>query len=258
MKIALFITKDRVHIQLQIIKFIENLEFIDLKKEDIIIIEKPERPVNEKIRKAIMRRFIKKSLAGFFTHIFIRVYKTLFFKIISLKYSNLDIKKFVIKDTNSEQTKEILSKNKVDVAIFIYYDGVVKKEILGLSRLNLNVHPTLLPDFRGCLTLFWQSFYNQRIQAITLHKMTEGVDEGDIVFELPFNLGLNKMLPDSYAKSTENIYLLLLMGLRRLLMFDFNFGISQEKYKREKRYLPRPTEKDIENLAKSALYIKKR
>lgn len=258
MKIALFIIKEHTYIKYQIIKFIENLKFIDLNKEDIIIIEKPERPINKKFRMAKMSRFIKKSLIRFFYDILTGTYKIFFYNNISLKYSNLNIKKFSIKNTNSEETKEILNKNSVDIAIFIYYDEIVKKEILDLSKLNLNVHPTLLPDFRGCQTVFWQSFYNQKIQAITLHKMTENVDQGDIVFELPFSLDLSRSLNYSFAKYTENIYLLLLMGLRRLLMFDFNFGIRQKEYKGEKRYFPPPEQKDIENLTKSAFYIKKR
>lgn len=257
MKIALFILKDRPHIQYQIIKFIENLEFIGLKKEDIIIIEKPERPINKKIRTAIMRCFIRKSLAGFICDILAGVFKAFFYKNISLKYSNLNIKKFSIGNTNSEETKKILNRNGVDISIFICYDEIVKKETLDLSKLNLNVHPTLLPDFRGFNTTFWQLFYNQKIQAITLHKMTDGIDEGDVVFELPFSFKPKKGLHYIYAKSMENIYLLLLMGLRRLLMFDLNFGINQEKYKGGKRYFPLPTEEDIENLAKSPSYIKK-
>jgi methionyl-tRNA formyltransferase len=44
-----------------------------------------------------------------------------------------------------------------------------------------NLHPSLLPAYRGPAPLFWQARQEARQTGITLHWLDEGVDTGDIV-----------------------------------------------------------------------------
>ncbi len=237
MKVALFIIKDRSYIQKQIIKFTKHLKFINLRNEDLLIIEKIGRPsgvIDE--HKYIKRNFFGRYLICLRQCFHAEIDKLFFNRIISKRYSDLEIKKFEISRTNSEETKKILKSNGVEISIFICYDEAVDNEILNLSKINLNVHRGMLPDFRGYRTLVWQLASKQPFYVLTLHKMTAQIDGGDIVFELPYKIKPNKPLYCSHLDSAENIHLLLLMGLRRLLMFDLDFGISQANYKGKIQY----------------------
>ncbi len=45
----------------------------------------------------------------------------------------------------------------------------------------LNLHPSLLPDYRGIAPMFWQFYYGETHTGVTLHFMDDGADTGDIV-----------------------------------------------------------------------------
>lgn len=52
----------------------------------------------------------------------------------------------------------------------------------------LNVHPSLLPDFRGPVPLFWQRRAGLREGGVTIHRMSERLDEGDMLAQTAFAL----------------------------------------------------------------------
>jgi methionyl-tRNA formyltransferase len=56
----------------------------------------------------------------------------------------------------------------------------------------LNIHPSLLPAYRGPAPLFWQLRAGETRTGVTVHRIDEGVDTGDIVarVEVPFADGL--------------------------------------------------------------------
>lgn len=52
----------------------------------------------------------------------------------------------------------------------------------------LNVHPSRLPHFRGPAPLFWQLRAGVEQSAVTLHRMSARLDEGDILAQAPVPL----------------------------------------------------------------------
>lgn len=45
----------------------------------------------------------------------------------------------------------------------------------------LNLHPSLLPAYRGPEPLFWIAYFDERVTGVTLHFMSKSADAGDIV-----------------------------------------------------------------------------
>jgi methionyl-tRNA formyltransferase len=64
-------------------------------------------------------------------------------------------------------------------------------KIIPLAVLNLppkgalNLHPALLPRYRGPSPIFWQLRNGEPNLAVTVHYMTEKLDSGDIVLQAP-------------------------------------------------------------------------
>ena len=57
---------------------------------------------------------------------------------------------------------------------------------LALPELGcLNLHPSLLPAYRGPAPLFWQLRAGETATGVTVHYMNEGIDTGDIVAQAP-------------------------------------------------------------------------
>jgi len=67
----------------------------------------------------------------------------------------------------------------IGVACFPY---IFPKPLLQLPKYGcLNLHPSLLPAYRGPAPLFWLARQGERQAGVTLHFLDEGIDSGDIV-----------------------------------------------------------------------------
>jgi methionyl-tRNA formyltransferase len=67
----------------------------------------------------------------------------------------------------------------ISVACFPY---IFPAPLLKLPRYGcLNLHPSLLPAYRGPAPLFWIARQDERLTGVTLHFLDEGLDTGDIV-----------------------------------------------------------------------------
>ncbi|HIP70190.1 MAG TPA: hypothetical protein EYH05_02200 [Anaerolineae bacterium] len=61
--------------------------------------------------------------------------------------------------------------------------------LLDLPRCGCwNLHPSLLPHFRGPAPLFWTFWAGQNDTGVTLHRMDAGLDTGDILKQAAFHL----------------------------------------------------------------------
>jgi len=68
-----------------------------------------------------------------------------------------------------------------DVACVACFDRIIPARLLALPPHGfLNVHPSLLPDFRGPQPLFWQFRAGVNPVGVTVHWMDAGLDTGDI------------------------------------------------------------------------------
>lgn len=69
-----------------------------------------------------------------------------------------------------------------DIILICCYPKILPEQIWQLPRLVcLNLHPSLLPKYRGPDPLFWQLKYAEARFGISLHRVGNEVDGGDIV-----------------------------------------------------------------------------
>lgn len=75
-----------------------------------------------------------------------------------------------------------------DVLFSLQYDKIIKLTDLGGAR-AFNLHFSALPRYRGCYPSVWPLRKGERQTGVTLHVLTAGIDDGDVVeqhcFELP-------------------------------------------------------------------------
>lgn len=79
---------------------------------------------------------------------------------------------------------------KPDVILCAGHQQIFPAVLLGLPSLGaLNFHPSLLPEGRGRNPCFWTIVTGQTETGVTVHLMTTGVDQGDIVLQraVPLN-----------------------------------------------------------------------
>lgn len=83
----------------------------------------------------------------------------------------------------SNNILEDIRNEKSDTPLFILpVDiGIIKKNMLTTpNTIWINVHPGELPYFRGCSAPEWQILSSGNCK-MTLHKMSSGIDEGDVL-----------------------------------------------------------------------------
>lgn len=88
---------------------------------------------------------------------------------------------------------------------FIFVIGLsqlVKKEFLDLAnKYVIGFHPTLLPRFRGRAALPWQILLGVRESGVTLLKLDEGTDSGDILQQVALTVAPDDYASDLYEKA---------------------------------------------------------
>lgn len=105
----------------------------------------------------------------------------------SLALSNL-IPLFSLNNNQSEFISQ-LRKIQPDIILVSCYSRRVPQSILSLARKgSFNVHPSLLPQFRGPNPLFWQLREGVCEFGITMHRMTDNFDAGNIISQQKIKL----------------------------------------------------------------------
>ena len=126
------------------------------------------------------------------------IYKKNLFKIDKIiickkKNKNLIEKKFskkiiLLQNINSTKSFKKLNELKFDLFILAGYPQILKKKILKINKIikiNLNGGP--LPEYRGGSPLNWQIINQEKEIGISIIKIDEGIDTGDIIEEKNLN-----------------------------------------------------------------------
>jgi methionyl-tRNA formyltransferase len=86
-------------------------------------------------------------------------------------------------------TPAALAALRPDVACVACFPRRIPAPLLALPPLGfLNLHPSLLPAYRGPAPLFWAFRNGERTAGVTVHFMDEQFDTGDVVLQAPVEL----------------------------------------------------------------------
>lgn len=74
-----------------------------------------------------------------------------------------------------------------DVLLSLQYDRIIGQDDLGGAR-AFNLHFSALPHHRGCYPSVWPLRLGDQQTGVTLHMLTSGIDDGDVVDQHCFDL----------------------------------------------------------------------
>jgi methionyl-tRNA formyltransferase len=85
--------------------------------------------------------------------------------------------------------RELLEPYRPDVICVSCFSQILPETVLSWPRLGcLNLHPSLLPAYRGPAPLFWLFRNGERQTGVTIHIMDPEIDSGDILLQEAFVL----------------------------------------------------------------------
>jgi len=84
-----------------------------------------------------------------------------------------------------EKVKEIAP----DYIFSIYYRKILPSSILTIPKFScINIHPSLLPEYRGPIPTAWAIERGEKYFGISIHLMDEGIDTGDILVQEKYKI----------------------------------------------------------------------
>lgn len=120
---------------------------------------------------------------------------------------------YVVDANDNDQIALILKKNKIDVVCYFGWSWLIKEPILS-DHICLCLHPSMLPKYRGGSPIQHQIIDGQMESGVTVFKMGEGLDDGDVYQQSSISLEGN--LSDVFSRIID-------VGtmITRSFIFDF-------------------------------------
>ncbi|ODN30397.1 methionyl-tRNA formyltransferase [Fervidobacterium thailandense] len=116
-------------------------------------------------------------------------------KEVALKYN---IPVFQPNNLTQEGLK-IVEEFKPDIGIVVAFGRLLKKPFLDALEFY-NVHASLLPKYRGAAPIQRAIENGERLTGVTIFRISEGMDDGDIALQRAFEVGECETFGDVYQK----------------------------------------------------------
>src|SRR5882724_6616767 len=85
---------------------------------------------------------------------------------------------------NNEEFRQQLSALHPDAIIVVGYGRIIQQWMLDLPRFgNLNLHASLLPQYRGAAPIQWAIARGESVTGVTTMRINSGLDTGDILLQ---------------------------------------------------------------------------
>lgn len=100
------------------------------------------------------------------------------------------ISAMTVQQVNAPDVIAALRAIEADVFVVCSFSQIMKQELIGLpSQSAINVHPSLLPKYRGPDPIFWALYHGEANSGVSFHILTPGIDAGAIIrqVEMPIS-----------------------------------------------------------------------
>lgn len=122
--------------------------------------------------------------------VFSPVYNNNVYKRLELVCSRNDIKFELISDFRSFSFIDKIRQLQPDVICICHFQKLISDEIIKIPKFGcLNLHPSLLPEYRGMAPQHWPIINGEKKTGITVHFVDDGIDTGNIIVQKELDLG---------------------------------------------------------------------
>lgn len=116
-----------------------------------------------------------------------------------------------------------------DLILSVYYRKIFPKALIKIPKLGcVNIHPSLLPYYRGPIPTFWALLNGESKCGVTVHYIDEGIDTGPIIEQKEI------IIKDSYSGFDLNNKAMK-VGHKLLMKNINNILYNRAKTKKQKR-----------------------
>lgn len=117
----------------------------------------------------------------------------------------------------NDDSYELIQKLNPDIIIVAAYGKILPKNILDFPEYGcVNIHASLLPKYRGAAPIQWAVINGDKKTGITIMKMAEGLDIGDMILVDKTEIGENETSAELFDRLAEQGAVSLLKALDML------------------------------------------
>ncbi len=107
-------------------------------------------------------------------------------------------------DLNSADFRRMIRQYDADLFISVACPIIFKKDLISLAKKDcINIHNAPLPKYRGMLPNFWQLYHGEEKAGMTIHRIAEGIDTGDIIAQQFVPIEPDETLHDLIIKTKK-------------------------------------------------------
>jgi folate-dependent phosphoribosylglycinamide formyltransferase PurN len=190
-KVLIFTSKDHIYANLILRRLIQKQV---LNGSEVFILEQSSLIPNKSFKRGLLK-YIKISGARY---VVLQASKQYLFKFIRFLnfllgnknssyypyYHNLSSNFHKIELNNIKEDKSLAFIKRInpDLIISLYSKEIIPEDILSIPKYgSINLHPGLLPYYRGVSPTFWSMAHGEKQAGITLHYIDSGIDTGKII-----------------------------------------------------------------------------
>lgn len=133
-----------------------------------------------------------------------------------------------------------------DAIVSCGFPFIIEKREIDLASYAINVHPTLLPKYRGYRSGAYILINNEKKTGVTVHFITEKMDRGDIILQRTVDLTPFDTPKSMYRKCQEIEPSLLYDAIQMLKSRNFIPLVQDEKEATEYLNLRTPLDSEID------------
>jgi methionyl-tRNA formyltransferase len=131
---------------------------------------------------------------------------------------------------------------KPDIIIVVDYGQFLKKTLLEIpSGMCMNLHPSILPKYRGAAPVNWAILNGEARTGVTVFRMSARMDAGDILFADELDIRENENASDLLDRLSQKGADLIVGSLEKISSGSFTPKPQDEKFA---TYAPKLSKKD--------------
>lgn len=135
-----------------------------------------------------------------------------------IKYFEVDS----AKDKKIQDYKDIIKDMNLDLTLVLGWYYMIPQSIRELSRLgSWGIHASMLPSYAGGAPLNWAIINGESQTGVTLFKLEDGVDDGDIIAQEKFDIDFEDTIKEVYEKAAITSKKLLINVLKDIQNITF-------------------------------------
>lgn len=129
------------------------------------------------------------------------------------------------------QIKEEIRQMNPDMIVVVSYGKFLPKSILQMPQYGcINVHPSLLPQYRGSAPIQWAIMNGDKITGTTIMKMNEKMDAGDIILQKQVEIDPDETTGELWDRLSKISSHLLLEAIEQIEKGQAIFTKQPEQY----------------------------